>query len=163
MPAKIYSINKVGERELAMERSFDAPRELVWKAWTEEDRLMKWWGPKEWPSSYHKVDLRVGGVWHYAMKSIETGEESWGKAVYREIVPIERLGYTDSFSDKDGNEFPPKMDVNLTFIDQGNRTLLKGQTIFASTEDRDKVIEMGFQEGMGSSLERLDEHLAAQR
>jgi len=158
MPATALKVNKVGETELAMERTFEAPRDLVWRAWTEAEHLLQWWGPKDYPTTYCKVDLRVGGVWHYCMTG-PGGDEAWAKATYREIAAPERLAYTDAFSDKDGNEYPPISEVRMTFIDQGNKTLMQGTTVFASAADRDKVIEMGIEEGMASSLERLDEHL----
>ena len=88
-----------GERELLIEREFAAPRELVFKAWTERDRLMQWWGPPTWPNDYCTVDLRVGGAWHYRMRG-PAGGEGWGKGVYREIMPASRLVYSD-FASKD--------------------------------------------------------------
>ncbi|MBK9343198.1 MAG: SRPBCC domain-containing protein [Dehalococcoidia bacterium] len=107
-----------GERELLIEREFAAPRELVFKAWTERDRLMQWWGPPTWPIDYCTVDLRVGGAWHYRMRG-PAGEEGWGKGVYREIMPSSRLVYSDYFSDEDGTEIPSGGDRRNRFRGPG--------------------------------------------
>jgi uncharacterized protein YndB with AHSA1/START domain len=83
-------------------RTFDAPRDLVWKAWTETDRLMQWFGPKGFTMFHAKNDLRPGGTFHYALRGPDGGE-MWGKWVYREIVPPERIVLVCSFSDAEGN------------------------------------------------------------
>jgi len=98
---------------LKVERVFAAPRDLVFKAWSEVDRLAQWWGPTGWTLPVCTVDFRPGGVWHYCMQG-PGGEQSWGKAVYSEIVPGHRIVYTDSFSDEAGNSVPG-MPVMTTF------------------------------------------------
>src|SRR3989304_1584067 len=113
-------------------RVFDAPRELVWKAWTEPERVMRWWGPKGFTSPVCKIDLRVGGVYLYCMRSPE-GQDFWTTGVYREIVPLERIVYTDSFADREGNvvpathygmsaDFPLELLLTVTFEEQGGKT-----------------------------------------
>ncbi len=84
----------------------DAPRDLVFKAWTEPERLMRWWAPKGWTTPFCKIDLRPGGVFHYCMRSPE-GRDFWGKGVYREVVEPSLLVYTDSFSDEEGKLVEP--------------------------------------------------------
>jgi uncharacterized protein YndB with AHSA1/START domain len=93
------------EREIVITRVFDAPRKLVWKAWTDPQHLMRWWGPKDFTSPVCKVDLRVGGKYLYCMRSKE-GQEFWSTGTYKEIVPLERIVCTDSFSDEKGNVVP---------------------------------------------------------
>ncbi|MCI0616974.1 SRPBCC domain-containing protein [bacterium] len=95
-------INEIAERELVITRVFDAPRELVWKAWTEPERLKGWWGPKNFTAPVSKIDLRVGGKYLSCMRSPE-GQDYWSTGVYREIVPPEKLVFTDSFADEKGN------------------------------------------------------------
>ena len=92
-------------RELVITRVFDAPRELVWKAWAEPEHLKMWWGPKTFTAPMIKNDFRVGGSYLYCMRSPE-GQDFWSTGVYREIVPMERLVCTDSFSDAEGNVVP---------------------------------------------------------
>ncbi len=90
------------DRELVITRVFDAPRDLIWKAWAEAERLMHWWGPKGSTIRVGTFDFRPGGVFHYCMQSPE-GFETWGKFVYREIVAPERIVFINSFSDAEGN------------------------------------------------------------
>jgi len=123
------------EQALVIERTFDAPRELVWKAWTEPEHAMRWWGPKGFTSPACEIDFRVGGKVLFAMQSPEFngGESIWSTGVYREIVPLERIVMTDSFADADGNvvaathygmgeEFPLEMLVTVTFEDLDGKT-----------------------------------------
>lgn len=106
---------------LVITRMFDAPREMVWKAWTDPDLLVKWWGPHEFTSPMAKIDLRVGGRYINAMQGAD-GQIFYGTGLYREVVPMEKLVYTDSFGDEQGNVvevpgFPLEMLVTLTFED----------------------------------------------
>jgi uncharacterized protein YndB with AHSA1/START domain len=80
----------VGERELVITRTFDAPRELVFKAWTDPEHLQHWWGPKGFTFDVAKLDFRPGGIFHYSMRSPD-GHVMWGKFVYREIVEPEKI------------------------------------------------------------------------
>ncbi len=91
--------------ELVITRIFDAPRELVWQAWTDPKQLVKWWGPKNFTAPVAKIDLRVGGKYLYCMRSPES-QDYWSTGTYREVVPPERLVCTDSFADADGNVVP---------------------------------------------------------
>ena len=84
----------------------DAPRELVWKAWTEPDRIKLWWGPAGWSAPSIDIDLRVGGKYLYAMRAPD-GLEMWTTGVFREIEPMKRIVYTDSFADEHGNVINP--------------------------------------------------------
>ena len=117
---------------LVIERIFDAPRELVWRAWTEPERMMRWWGPNDYSCPSCEIDFRVGGAWLGCMRSSE-GQEIWSTGVYREIVPLERFVITDSFADADGNvvpathygmpaDIPMEMLVTVTFEDLGGKT-----------------------------------------
>jgi uncharacterized protein YndB with AHSA1/START domain len=123
------------ERALVIERVFDAPRELVWKAWTEPERMTRWWGPKAFTCPHCEIDLRVGGKTLASMQSPEfnEGRPIWGTGVYREIVPLERIVMTDSFADENGNavpashygmegDFPLEMLITVTFEDLGGKT-----------------------------------------
>src|SRR3989337_2780421 len=92
-------------KELVITRLFDAPRELVWKAWTDPKQLMQWWGPKGFTSPVCKQDFRVGGKYLYCMRSPE-GKDYWSTGVYREIVAMKKIVCTDSFADEKGNVVP---------------------------------------------------------
>jgi len=90
------------EREIVITRVFDAPRDRVFKAWTEPERVMRWGGPNGFTTPVCKIDLRPGGVFHNCMRSPE-GRDFWSKGVYREIVAPERIVCTDFFSDAEGD------------------------------------------------------------
>ncbi len=90
------------DNEIIFTRTFQAPRELAFEAYTTCEHLMNWWGPREWPLSYCKMDFKPGGKWHYCMKGPNQGDESWGLAIFKEINKPENIVYTDVFSDKDG-------------------------------------------------------------
>src|SRR5262245_41399320 len=92
-------------QDLVITRVFDAPRALVWKAWTEPEHFKKWWGPKDFTAPVAQIDLRVGGKYLACMRGPD-GKDYWSTGVYREIVPNERLVYTDSFADARGNPVP---------------------------------------------------------
>jgi len=118
--------------ELLITRIFDVPRELVWKAWTEPERIKKWWGPQYFTAPVIKNDLRVGGTYLSCMRGPD-GKDYWSTGVYREIVPNDKLVMTDSFADEKGNVvpasyygmgegFPLELLVTVTFEAVGKRT-----------------------------------------
>jgi uncharacterized protein YndB with AHSA1/START domain len=148
--------------ELVVSRAFTAPRSLVWKAYTEPERLKHWWSPGDWTLPVCEVDLRVGGAWRYCMKGPD-GTEAWAKAVYREISPPERLAYLDSFTDADGTVRSdlPQLPVVIDFSESGGRTTVTFRTTFKSAAQRDQLVDMGMLEGLGMSLDKLDAHLAS--
>lgn len=119
---------------LVITRVFDAPVELVWRAWTESEHLMQWWGPEHFTAPVCTIDFRVGGKYHYCMRSPE-GQDFWNAGFFREIVPYQRIVYTDSFADAEGNlvssahygmgdDLPMEMIVILTFEDVDGKTRL---------------------------------------
>jgi uncharacterized protein YndB with AHSA1/START domain/predicted enzyme related to lactoylglutathione lyase len=139
-------------------RTFNAPPEEVWKAWTDPESVKYWWGPKEFTAPYAKIDLKVGGTYLYAMRSPE-GEDFWSTGVYQEIVPQERIVSTDSFADADGNvvpashysmkgEWPLELMVTVTFHKEDGKTRLTLQHQgFPDHENRD-LAESGWKESL---------------
>lgn len=125
---------KADENELTITRIFDAPRDLLWKAWTEPERVMRWWGPKGFTSPVCKIDLRIGGSYLFCMLSPD-GEDFWSTGVYREIVPPAKIVCTDSFADEDGNVVP------ATYYDMGDDFPLELQ-ITVSFEEHDGKTKM---------------------
>jgi uncharacterized protein YndB with AHSA1/START domain len=96
---------KDDKNELVIERIFEAPRELVWKAWTEPEMFKKWWGPKHFTCPFVEIDFREGGTCLSCMRSPD-GKDFWSTSTYKEIVPIQKIVATDSFADKHGNVVP---------------------------------------------------------
>ncbi len=155
----------VGESEIVITRVFDAPRDIVFKAWTEPERLMRWWGPKGFTTPFCQADLRPGGVFLYCMRSPE-GHDVWGKGVYLEVVPPERIVYTDTFADEEGNTVEPthygmspahprETLVTVTFTDHEGKTKVTLQHAMpAAVPERS-----GTQQGWTEMLDRLAEEL----
>ena len=150
--------------ELVIERVFDAPRDLVWRAWTEPDHFMRWWGPKGYTCPSCEIDLRVGGKYLNCMRSPD-GQDYWSTGVYREIVPMERIVCTDSFADEKGNVVPAshygmsamplEMLVTVTFEDvRGKTKLTLTHTGLPAGDDRD-----GARQGWSESFDKLAEDL----
>lgn len=95
-----------GLDELVIERVFDAPREMVWIAWTDPKYVSRWWGPKDFTAPFCEIDFRVSGRFHFCMRSPD-GKDYWNVGEYREIVRPERIVSVMYFSDKDGNRLKP--------------------------------------------------------
>ncbi len=125
----------VKKEQLVVTRIFDAPLELVWKAWTEPEQVMRWWGPKDYTSPSCRIDLRVGGRYIFAMQAPEYqgGQISYASGVYQRIVPMQLLEFTQGLSDQDGNridpsqagmppDFPKELRTVVTFKAKGDMT-----------------------------------------
>lgn len=153
------------DRVLVLERVFDAPRELVFTMFKEPEHLKIWWGPRGWVLPVCNIDFRPGGVWHYCMKCVEQGEyfgmESWGKAVYKEIIEPETIIYIDYFSDAEGNsnETMPSTEVSMEFIDLGSQTKLVSRSEYVSAESLKTVMDMGVLQGITETWDRLEERI----
>src|SRR5436309_6181260 len=93
------------KNELTIVRVFDAPREAVWKAWTDPERAKRWWGPKGFTAPFIEIDFRVGGKYLFCMRSPD-GKDYWSTGTYREIVPMKKFVATDSFADAKGKVVP---------------------------------------------------------
>lgn len=149
---------------LIIERTFKAPRHLVFDAFSTPGHLEAWWGPAGWKTDVHTFEFQPGGIWHYCMTCIDQeqgdfyGMESWGKSTFVEIVPPSRIVYTDAFSDKDGNVNPelPTMTITNEFHSIPEGTLFISRSEFADPEALKQVVEMGAVEGFSSQLNRLD-------
>jgi uncharacterized protein YndB with AHSA1/START domain len=149
------------ELELVTTRIFDAPRELVWKAWSDPGHMKLWWGPKGFTTPVCKIDFRVGGVYLNCMRSPE-GKDFWSTGVYREIAEPEQIVCTDSFADEKGNvvpathygmssDFPLEMLVTVTFEeDEGKTELTLRHVGIPSGADHD-----GAQQGWNESFDKL--------
>lgn len=160
-------VSKVEGRELVFERVFDAPRELVFETFSKAEHLKRWFGPKGWPLTVCNLDFRPGGVWHFCMKCVDEsqeyfGRESWGKAVFQEIVVPERIVYTDAFSDAEGNviEDMPVALVTLEFVEYDGKTKLINRTQYATVEKLNYVLDMGVTQGVAESWDQLADLLA---
>ncbi|MBF2047014.1 MAG: SRPBCC domain-containing protein [Elainella sp. C42_A2020_010] len=153
------------EREIIITRIFNAPRELVFKAWTELNQIEQWWGPAGFTTHVTELDLRPGGQWRYVMVSPD-GTEYPAKGVFREIVPPERIVTSDEFDEGFEQvinaDLPQGIVMTILLEEMGDKTKLTLQIVHATDEDRRKHEEMGVVAGWNSSFDCLDEFLATQ-
>jgi uncharacterized protein YndB with AHSA1/START domain len=146
--------NSTADRELVIKRILDAPRELVFKAWTDPEHLMRWWGPHGHKLVSCKVDVRAAGAWRFCMVS-PTGLKEWQRGAYREVVPPERLVFSYGFEDASGHPSHESV-VTVTFAEQSGKTALTlHQAVFESVAVRDDHVR-----GWGEALDRLGEYVA---
>ena len=156
MSASTGAVTRPAEREFVITRRFDAPRALVFEAWTDPKHLAQWWGPRDYPAAQVKLDVRPGGAWRHCLRSTETGNDLWHRGMFREVVAPERLVFT--FAWEEEGERGLETLVTVTFADEGGKTRMTlRQTPFQSDGERD-----GHQGGWNSTFDRLADHLASQ-
>lgn len=154
-------------------RLFDAPRELVWRAWTDPAMLCQWWGPQGFTCPDASMELRVGGEYKWVMRGPD-GTEFPVKGVFLEVIEGEKLVMTDVADDMptawleqaraqvfgrgsgDGSRLPESY-WTVSFESRGRQTLLRITTHFASEADRDAMVRMGMVDGWAESLDKLDD------
>jgi uncharacterized protein YndB with AHSA1/START domain len=156
--------------ELVIERSFDAPRELVWRAFTERDALARWWGPHIFENTVISLDLRPGGMFHYGMRTMD-GKQMYGRFIYGELAPPERMEYVSSFADERGHpvrapwddQWPLETASVITFEEQDGRTLLtlRAFPLNGNEVENEKFRGMfgSMQQGYGGTLDQLEKYL----
>lgn len=152
-----FVVSFPSETELVMEREFNAPRELVFKAHLDAEIIPKWWGPRQYATRVEALDARPGGKWRF----IQTGEDGTEIAFfgeYRLISPHDKFVNTFGFDGMPGE--PGEEEYN--FIDLGNgRTLLRTYSKFKSKEELEAVLASGMEWGANETYDRLEEYLAA--
>ncbi len=157
MAARNSLDSETDSRSIIGTRVFDAPRELVFEAFTDAKHLAQWWGPNGFTTTTHAIDVRPGGVWRFIMHGPD-GRDYENRITYEEIVKPERLVYRHGGGD---DVEPVQFRVTVTFEDLGGRTRLTMRGVFPSAAERDRVIaEYGADTGMVQTLARLGEYLA---
>ncbi len=153
---RTLKVTTAGERETVVTRIFDAPRSKVFDAWTKPELLGRWFGPKGWSLVACEIDLTVGGTWRFVVRRAN-GSEIAMRGVYREIVPPERLVYSQTF---DLEDFPGESLVTTILVEDRARTTLTQTVLYPSKELRDGDVGPT-EHGATESFERLDEYLAS--
>jgi len=143
------------EREIVMTRVFDAPRRLVFDAFSKPELLKRWFGPRGWLLAVCEVDLKVGGGFRFVLRGPD-GREMGMRGVYREIVPPERSVHMESFDD-----YPGESQVTAVFVEENGKTTLTATVLYPSKEVRDIVIKSGMERGAAESYDKLAELLAS--
>src|SRR5262245_1455049 len=148
-----------GDREIVMTRAFDAPRSLVFDAWTKPELLTRWLlGPPGWSMVVCEIDLRVGGAYRFVWRRDHDGHEMGMGGIYQEVVRPERLVATEKF---DQAWYPGECLVSTVLIEQGGKTIVTSTGVYDSREIRDGVLKSPMASGVAASYDRLAELLAA--
>jgi uncharacterized protein YndB with AHSA1/START domain len=153
----VVTLTMPSDKDLVITAVLDAPRRLVFEACTKPEHVKQWWGPRRMPLTVCQIDLRPGGAWRYATRDPDNGNEYAWSGVYREIVPPERLVYTEGFEAMPGHDYL----VTATLDEKDGKTTLTSRLRYKSVEDRDGHVNSGMEPGMRESYDRLGEHLAA--
>jgi uncharacterized protein YndB with AHSA1/START domain len=162
------------EQQFVFSRRFDAPRALVWKAWSEPERFVRWWGPKGCTIKLGTMEFRPGGVFHYAMQW-QGVPDMWGKFVYERIVPEHSIEFISSFSDADGHltrapfpgldHWPLEVFNTVSFTEHEGRTTvdLRAGAVKATAAEHAQFVGLfdSMQQGYGGTFDQLAEYLAA--
>jgi uncharacterized protein YndB with AHSA1/START domain len=144
------------DREIVLTRVFDAPRDLVFDAFTRPELLKRWFGPRGWNLVVCEVDFRVGGKWRFILQGPDNRKMGmYGE--YREIAKPERTVHMEAFDD-----YPGESQVTSVWIEREGKTTLTATVLAASKEARDAVIQSGMEHGAAETYDRLAELLASQ-
>ncbi len=150
----VMTLTTPSDREIAMTRVIDAPRRLVFEAWTSPEHLPKWMlGPSGWTMPVCEVDLKPGGAWHFVWRRSD-GTEMGMHGVYREIAPPERLVHTEVW----GGDWPETLNT-LILSEEDGKTTMTLTVLYPSKEARDRALKTGMKDGVSESFDRLAEHL----
>lgn len=162
-PTMNFNVDKESNK-IQVIREFAAPVSRVWKAWTQQELLDQWWAPKPWTAQTKEMDFREGGKWIYAMVSPE-GEKHWARTDFQSVKTLVSFTGLDAFVDEKGNKNTglPESTWKVEFDESSITTTLVSVDIeYDSSEDLEKILEMGFIEGFSAALQNLDELLAEQ-
>jgi uncharacterized protein YndB with AHSA1/START domain len=150
------TVTTPSDREIAMTRVFDAPRELVFKAYTDPSRIPQWWGPKGFTTTVDQMDVRPGGVWRFVQRGPDGSEYAFN-GVYREIAPPQRIVSTFEFEGMPGHVSVE----TLTLEEHTGKTKVTSMSLFQTVEDRDSMLQSGMEAGAAETYDRFAELLEA--
>jgi uncharacterized protein YndB with AHSA1/START domain len=160
MTQKLKVIAEPGKQEITMSRTFDAPRELVFKAMNDPKLIPQWWGPRKYTTIVDEMEVRPGGKWRFVQRG-KDGTEHTFKGVYHEIHAPEWVITTFEYE-----QMPEPGHVVLqkvTLEEQDGKTLYTEKSVYLTVEDRDGMLESGMESGVVETLDRLEEILATMK
>jgi len=143
------------DREIVMTRVFDAPRNLVFDAFSKPELLKRWFGPRGWSLVVCEVDFKVGGKWRFVLRGPD-GREMGMRGVHREIAPPERTVHLEMFDD-----YPGESIVTAVFVEENGKTTMTATVLYESQVIRDAVIKSGMEHGAAETYDKLAEYLAS--
>lgn len=158
MTAEIQNKAEDTNRELVLTRLIDAPRERVFAAWTQPDLLKQWFAPRPWSTPVAELDVRTGG-WNYVVMRDQDGNDYPNRGMYLEVVPNEKIVFTDAYTGDWQPSDKPFFTAVLTFEDEGGKTRYTARARHWTVEDRQAHEKMGFHEGWGMCADQLEELL----
>ena len=150
--AKLKLVADPGKHDIRMWRDFDAPRELVFRAFTDPDLVPRWWGPHSVTTTVDQMEVRKGGIWRYIQRD-DNGNEFIFSGVYHDIVTPERIVFTFEFEGLPGHVLLE----TVTFEDYEGKTRITDSSVFQTVKDRDGMIQAGMERGAEESWERFEE------
>lgn len=151
----------IANKMITVTRAFEAPIELVWRAWTEADILDEWWAPKPYRAETKSMDFKEGGVWLYSMVGPE-GDRNFCKVNFKTIEPQKNYSVSTGFCDENGKMLTdfPMMYWHVAFTESNGNTTANIRITFDNAADLEKYLGLGFQEGFTMALTNLDEYFA---
>ncbi len=153
--ARAANITTPTDREILIERVFDAPRDEVFRAFTDPELIPQWWGPRDGTTVVDRMDVRAGGGWRFVMRGAD-GAETGFRGTYREVTPPERIVQTFEWEGMPGHVSVE----TVTFEHLGERTKVTTRMIFHTSEERDGMLGADVERGVNETYSRLDELLA---
>ena len=153
--APTAAITTPSDREIRVEREFDAPRDRVFAVYTDPQLIPEWYGPRGTTTIVDEMDVRTGGRWRFVMRDADGGESGF-RGAYREVTPPERIVQTFEWEPMAGHVSVE----TATFEDLGDRTKVTTSSIFHTTEERDGMLGSGMEGGLNETYWRLDDVLA---
>jgi uncharacterized protein YndB with AHSA1/START domain len=148
------NVTTPSDREVAITRVFNAPRRLVFEAWTNPKHVPRWMlGPDGWTMPVCEIDLRPGGAWHFVWRRAN-GTQMEMRGVCREVAPPERLVSTEAW----GGDWPETLNT-LVLSEENGKTTMTQTILYPSKEARDAALQTGMKDGVAQSYDRLEEHL----
>jgi len=148
------TVTMPSDREVMLRRVFDAPREMVWDAFTKPGLLKRWFGPRGWSLEVCELDLRVGGGFRFVLGT-PGGKQMGMRGTYRELTPPVRSVHMESF-----DSFPGESQVTAVFTEEGGKTTLTATVLYPSQDVRDIVLSTGMEHGAAECYDKLAEMLA---
>jgi uncharacterized protein YndB with AHSA1/START domain len=160
---KTEVIKNFKEKSIIVSREFDAPIEKVWQAYTDCKLLDQWWGPSPWRAETKRMNFKAGGYWLYAMVGPE-GEKHWARMNYLTIDHLKGFDIEDVFCDEEGNVNSdlPVSRGRMSFHKTANGTKVEFAMTYATETDVQKIVEMGFEQGITVCLDQLEQLLKKQ-
>ena len=164
---KVKVSKDLESKTLTIEKNFNAPKEKVWRAYSNKEWFDKWWGPEGWETTTSEFNFKPGGKIHYCMKNIDKnqgewfGQESCGLMKINKVDEPNSFSAIDYFSDAEGavNEQMPSQKIEVEFVEEGSNTRLISRSVVESAEQLEQLVKMGMIEGFSSQLSRLEELL----